>query len=117
MQPAGLVYRCAAVVVADDARPRTVRRPPRGRSGPPGRHRPSGAARHPRPVGTNRRIWTRTRGGREEATAPAGARSGGGSDGETRALMRRTMRCLAAHPIRTTTAPRGVTDLSGGAVT
>jgi hypothetical protein len=61
VQLAGLVRRHAAVVAPHDARARAARRTPRRRSRAPRRHRPSGAARHPRTLGTDRCLRTRTR--------------------------------------------------------
>ena len=64
LQPAGLVDGHAALVAADDARTGAARGPSRGRPSASPRHRPSGAARHPGPLGTDRRLRTWPRGRR-----------------------------------------------------
>ena len=61
VQPAGVVDGSAAPPPADDARARAVRRPSRRRSRAAERHRPSGAARHPRPLGPRGRLRSRAR--------------------------------------------------------
>ena len=59
VQPAGVVDRRPAAAPPDDARPGAHRRPPDRGPGPPLEHRPPGAARHPRSVGTDRRLRPR----------------------------------------------------------
>ena len=57
------------LLAADDARPRADRRPPDRRSRATQRHRPPRAARHPRPLGPDRRLRARAR-RRREARRP-----------------------------------------------
>ena len=80
VQPAGLVDGHAAAAAADDARPRAARRPSRRRPGASPRHRPSRAARHPGPLGADRRLRTRPRGRRR---TDAAAKSSGASRRQT----------------------------------
>ena len=61
VQPTSVVHRRTAPVAQDDARPRTDRRTPRRRPRAADDHRPPRAARHPRPLGTHRRIRPRPR--------------------------------------------------------
>ena len=60
LQPPGVVDRDPAPPPADDARARTHRRPSHRRPRPARGRRPSGAARHPRSLGPDRRLRTRT---------------------------------------------------------
>ena len=99
VQPAGVVDGDAAPPPADDARARAVRRPSRGRSRAAERHRPSGAARHPRPLGPRGRLRSRAR--RRSATGGEGLELG-------RPARGRRPRAAAARPRSPsgTTGPR-----------
>ena len=74
VQSAGVVDGRAAAAPAHDARPGADRRPPHRRSGAAGRDRPHRAARHPRPLGPDRRLRPRTRRGHREGRHPQAAR-------------------------------------------
>ncbi len=92
VQPAGLVHRCAAAAAAHHARTRAHGRPPGRRSGPAGVGRPHGAARHPRTVGTDRRLrkGPRRHRGRPSAARPEEVAPGGRAvDGAERASVDR----------------------------
>ena len=58
VQPASMVDRHAAAAPPDHARPRADRRPPDRRPRSPAGHRRAHSARHPRPLGTHRRLRT-----------------------------------------------------------
>ncbi len=70
VQPAGVVDGNAAPPAPHDARPRAARRAPRGRSGAAALDRPSRAARHPRALGSDRRVRSRPRRDRRASSAP-----------------------------------------------
>ena len=72
VQPAGVVDGHAAPPPAHDARARAARRAPRRRPGAAERDRPPRAARHPRPLGPDRRV--RSRASRDRPLAPPLAR-------------------------------------------